>query len=138
MDICRSIQPSDLRLEKSDSQIVNIPIVKSFSRLKDWIFKWWLIIAGWIQIKFFQKAALEVGSNTDKVYVIFFKKRYKISGISVKNQTVWKNPERYIPVDRRYFYYIFMTHVDVNLWEKNSDGFMEFHHFMKKIDTDED
>ena len=92
MDICRSIQPSDLRLEKSDSQIVNIPIVKSFSRLKDWIFKWWLIIAGWIQIKFFQKAALEVGSNTDKVYVIFFKKRYKISGISVKNQTVWKNP----------------------------------------------
>ena len=67
MDICRSIQPSDSWLGKSDSQIVNIPIVKSFSRLKDWIFKWWLIVGGLIQIKFFQKASLDVGSITDKV-----------------------------------------------------------------------
>ena len=45
MDIYRSIQPAGLWLQKSDSQIVNILIVKSFSKLKDLIFKWWLTIA---------------------------------------------------------------------------------------------
>ena len=92
MGICRSIQTSDLWLEKKDSQIVNIPVVKSFSRLKDWIFKWWLTIAGLAQIKFFQKASIEVGKNTDKVCVVFKKKRNKISGIHVKNKTVLENP----------------------------------------------
>ena len=43
--MCRGIQLFDLRLGKSDSQTVNIQIVKSFSRPTDWIFKWWLIIA---------------------------------------------------------------------------------------------
>ena len=31
--------------------MINIPIVKSFSRLEDWIFKWWLVIPftfGWL------------------------------------------------------------------------------------------
>ena len=32
-------------------------------------------------------------------------------------------------------YYIFMTIVDVNPWEKISDSFIEFHHFMKKEQT---
>ena len=35
MDICWSIQPSDLGLEEIDSQMVNVPVVKSFPRLKD-------------------------------------------------------------------------------------------------------
>ena len=28
-----------------------------------------------------------------------------------------------------------MTHVEVNPWEKISDGFIEFHHFIKKEQT---
>ena len=51
------------------------------------------LIAGWIHIKFFQKAALKVCNNTDNVYANFFKKRVtKISWIPIKNQTVGKNP----------------------------------------------
>ena len=34
-----------------------------------------------------QKASLEGGSNNDKVYVIFLKKRYKINEIPGTNQT---------------------------------------------------
>ena len=71
MNICQRIHPFDLWLEKSDSQIANIPIVKSLSRLKDWFFKLWLILAGHFQIKFSQKAALEVGRNSNKVCVFF-------------------------------------------------------------------
>ena len=71
MNICQRIHPFDLWLEKSDSQIANIPIVKSLSRLKDWIFKLWLILADHFQIKFSQKAALEVARNSNKVYVFF-------------------------------------------------------------------
>ena len=52
-----------------------------------------MIVAGLIQIKFFQKASLDVGSITDKVYAIFFKERViKISWIPIKNQIVSKNP----------------------------------------------
>ena len=51
----------------------------------------------------------------------------------------WLLPDiqKYIPVDRRYFCYSFMTHVDVNLIleKKNSDGFIELHHFVKKEQT---
>ena len=48
-----------------------------------------------------------------------------------------KNPQKYISVDRRYFYCIFMTHYDVNLCEKKSSAEVrlihaEFHHFMEK------
>ena len=42
------------------------------------------------QIKFFQNAAWEVGSNTDKLCVIFLKKRYKISGIPAKKPKILK------------------------------------------------
>ena len=52
--------------------------------LKDWIFKWWIVIASVYQINFFQNAAWEAGSNTDKLCVIFLKKRYKISDIPAK------------------------------------------------------
>ena len=45
MDICRGIQLSDLWLEKRHSRTINIPMVKSFSRSKGWIFKWRLVIA---------------------------------------------------------------------------------------------
>ena len=62
---------------------------------------------------------------------MFLKKRYKISGIPVKSHTIWKNPQKYIPVVRSYFYYIFMTHDNVNLWEKIPDGSIEFHHFVE-------
>ena len=59
----------------------------------------------------------------------FFKKRgIKLVGFTSKI----KNPQKYIPVDQRYSYCIFITHVDVNVWQKISDDFTEFHHFMKK------
>ena len=66
---------------------------------------------------FFQKAVSEVGSNTELSICNFFKK------------------ELYIPVDQRYFYCIFMTHVEVNLREKSLNGSIQFHYVMKYCKT---
>ena len=47
-----------------------------------------------------------------------------------------KNPQKYISIDRRYFYCIFMTHM-TSIYEKKSSAEVrlthaEFHHFMEK------
>ena len=55
------------------------------------------------------------------------------------NTTVWKNPQKYISVDQRYFYCIF-THMTSIYGEKKfgrrmaceASVFIELHHFMKK------
>ena len=59
----------------------------------------------------------------------------KFSGIPVKSLTVWQNPWKYISVDQIYFYCTFMRK---KVWQKyclliqKKNGFVEFHHFMKK------
>ena len=90
-------------------------------------------------MKFFQKVASEVSSNTliNCMYTTFFKKEVyiKFSGIPVKSQTVWQNSYKYISLDQIYFYCIFMRS---KVWQKycllmqKKNGFIEFHHFMKK------
>ena len=74
----------------------------------------------------------------NKIYVKI-KKLYiyiKFSGIPVKNQTVRQKPEKYISVDQIYFYCTFLRK---KVWQKycllmqNKNGFVEFHHFMKKV-----
>ena len=47
-----------------------------------------------------------------------------------------KNPQKYISIDRRYFYCIFMTHM-TSIYEKKGSAEVrlihaEFHHFMEK------
>ena len=69
----QGIKLSDLSSEKSDSQTVNIQIVKSFSRPIDWVFKWWLII-----VKFFQSMRSWEQYNIDKFYVYNLKKEVAI------------------------------------------------------------
>ena len=60
-----------------DSQMVNIQIVKSFSKPKDQVFKWWLIIApGEILPKSSVRSCQQY--NIDKYVYNFFKKEYKI------------------------------------------------------------
>ena len=69
-----------------DSQMVNIQIVKSFSRPKDQVFKWWLIITpGEILPKSSMRSWQQY--NIDKLYVYnFFKEEMyiKFSGVPVK------------------------------------------------------
>ena len=59
----------------------------------------------------------------------------KFSEIPVKSQTVWQNPEKHISVDQIYFYCIFLEKqslAEVLLTHAEKNGFVEFHHFMKK------
>ena len=105
-NFCQGVQLFDLWLEKSESQTVIIQIV-NFLKTQSSIFKWWLIIA--------------LGENLPKSSILinhiyfFKKKRYKVSGLPLKSQTVWKNPQKCISVDKTYFYCIFVMK---KVWQK--------------------
>ena len=117
--------------------MVNNQIVKSFSRPKDQVFKWWLIIApGEILPKSSMRSWQQYNIDKLHVYNFFEKEVYiKFSGIPFKSQTVSQNPQKYISVDQIYFCCIF---VRKNVWQKyclfmqKKNGFVEFHNFMKK------
>ena len=117
--------------------MVNIQIVKSFSKPKDQVFNWWVIIAqpGEILPKDSMRSQQQY---IDKLYVYnFFKKRsiYKIQWDSCQKPNSLTKFIKYISLDQIYFYCIFMRS---KVWQKycllmqKKNGFVEFHHFMKK------
>ena len=94
MNICRAIQFFDLWLEKSDSHSDGQIFLKT------------------------QRLDLQMVANNSTRWNSFKKQHeklvailifsYKISGIPVKSQTVWKIPQKYILADQIHFYCIFM------------------------------
>ena len=88
--------------------MVNIQIVKSFSRPKDQVFKWWLIIApGEILPKSSMRSWQQY--NIDKLYVYsFFKKEYKIQqGSCQKPNSLTKSIEVHFSRSNIFLLYFF-------------------------------
>ena len=115
--------------------MVNIQIVKSFSRPKDLVFKWWLIIApGEVLPKISVRSWQQY--NIDKLHVYnFFKKEYKILwGSCQKPNSLTKSIEVHFSRSNIFLFYF----VRKNVWQQycslmqKKNGFVEFHHFMKK------
>ena len=115
--------------------MVNIQIVKSFSRPKDQVFKWWLIIApGEILPKSSVRSWQQY--NIDKLYENnFFKKDYKIQWDSCrKPNSLTKSIEVHFSRSNIFLFYFckkkYLAGYCSLMQKKN--GFVEFHHFMKK------
>ena len=94
MNICRAIQFFDLWLEKSDSHSDGQIFLKT-QRLD-------------LQMVANNSTRWNSSKKQHEKLVAILIFSYKISGIPVKSQTVWKIPQKYILADQIHFYCIFM------------------------------